>query len=105
MLFIEVGSCYGIFQYMIISGQPELQKQREETLPLWSQGPSGKEREHFQWLLEDTLAKSCVFQQFTGSTIKLEEKCQVSFLRGQRLLPTLEHANIWTFVGFNCFMV
>lgn len=46
-----------------------------------------------------------MFQQFTGSTIKLEKKCQVSFLKGQRLLPTLQHANVWAFVGFNCLVV
>lgn len=42
-----------------------------------------------------------MFQQFTGSTIKLEKR-QVSFLKGQRLLPAMEHANIWISVGFSC---
>lgn len=43
-----------------------------------------------------------MLQQFTGSIIKLEKQCQVSCLKGEKLLPTLQRANIWAFVGFNC---
>lgn len=54
-----------------------------------ARAPSGKEREHFQWLLEDALAKSHMLQQLTGSITKLEKQCQVSCLKGQKMLPTL----------------
>lgn len=62
----------------------------------------GKEREHIQWFVEDALPKSHMLQQFTGSIIKLEKQCQVSRLKGQKLLPILQYANIWAFVGLNC---
>lgn len=43
-----------------------------------------------------------MLQQLTGSVIKLEKQRQVSCLKGQKVLPTLQCANSWALAGFNC---
>lgn len=43
-----------------------------------------------------------MLQQLAGSVIKSEEQCQVSCLKGQKLLPILQSANILAFVAFKC---